>query len=339
MMQQQPIVSVIIVAWNSKTVLSTCLDRLSGQTICEFEVILVDNGSEDGNIDGLPEKYPSLDLHVKKLTSNHGFAAANNIAAYFARGKWLALLNTDAFPEPDWLEKLLQATEKYPEYSFFSSRQVQANNPNLMDGAGDAYHVSGVTWKRYLGYPANQYGLEQIEVFSSCGAAAFYSRQAFLDVNGFDEDFFSYLEDVDLGFRLRLRGYRCLYVPEAMVYHVGSATLGTASDFSLYHFHRNLIWSFVKNMPSGLLWKYLFQHIVANIVYSTNYIVRGRGKILWKAKLDAIHGLSKALYKRREIQSRKKVTDDILLRVMERGWLQPYTLGHNLRKVARNYDS
>jgi len=328
-----PYISVTIVTWNSIAYLSNCLDSLLAQTFYDFEVILVDNGSEDSSLDGLYEKYPSLDLYIHRSNSNLGFAVANNIGARLARGKWLALLNTDAFPESDWLEKLVQATEDYPEFSCFSSRQIQAQNPLFLDGAGDAYHVSGMAWKHYLGYPVSQYGLEQREVFSSCGAAALYSRQAFLDVGGFDEDFFSYLEDVDLGFRLRLRGYRCLYVPQAIVHHVGSATLGVASDFALYHYHRNIVWSFIQNMPSGLLWKYMFAHIVANIIYLANYTLRGRGRALWKAKTDAVRGLSKALKKRRDIQAQRKVADGELLKVMEHGWLQPYLLGYHLRRV------
>ena len=326
-------VSIIIATWNSGNVLPQCLKSLTQQTYKDFEIVFVDNGSTDGSLDGIEFRWPGLVLRVVRLDRNQGFAAANNIGARLAQGQWLALLNTDAFPESDWLEKLLGATEEHPEYSCFSSRQIQANSPKLLDGAGDAYHVSGLAWKRYLGYPTYLYGREQTEVFSSCGAAALYPRQAFLDANGFDEDFFSYLEDVDLGFRLRLQGHRCLYVPQAIVHHVGSATLGVASDFALYHYHRNLIWSFIQNMPSGLLWKYLFAHIIANIIYLANYTLRGRGKALWKAKIDAIRGLSKALQKRRNIQTRRKVADGELLRVMEHGWLQPYLLGYRLRRV------
>ena len=324
-MQSLPLVSVIILAWNSKKYLPVCLDHLLAQTFHGFEIILVDNGSNDGASDGLREKYPSLNLHIHKLSSNQGFAVANNIGARLAHGKWLVLLNTDAFPEPDWLEKLLQATEDYPEFSCFSSRQIQANSPLFLDGAGDTYHVSGLAWRRYLGYPANQYGLEKLEVFSSCGA--------FLEVGGFDDAFFSYFEDVDLGFRLRLMGYRCLYVPDAVVHHIGSATLGVASDFALYHFHRNFMWSFVQNMPSPLLWKYLPAHIFANIVYLANYTLRGHRKVLWRAKWDALRGLPKVLKKRRQIQKLRRVSNADLLQAMERGWLQPYLLGYQLRRV------
>ncbi len=196
------------------------------------------------------------------------------------------MLNPDAFPEPRWLEALLQAAAAHPEFSFFASRQLQANAPHLLDGAGDALHISGLAWRRYAGYPAAQFGSETVEVFGPCGAAALYSRQAFLNAGGFDETFFSYHEDVDLAFRLRLQAERCLYVPEAVVHHIGSASLGPDSDFALYHWQRNFVWSFVKNMPSALLWEALPAHLLANLIYLVNYLLRGKGRILLKAKMQ-----------------------------------------------------
>lgn len=332
-MQTPPLVSVIIVTWNSKQHLPTCLDKLLAQTLRDFEVILVDNGSEDGTLDGLEEKYPSLRLKIERLDANHGFAAANNIGARLARGQWLALLNADAFPEPDWLEKLLLAAETHTEYSCFSSRQIQANNPEILDGAGDSYHVSGMAWRNKIGYPANSCALNTMEIFSPCAAAALYARKAFLEVGGFDEDFFSYYEDVDLGFRLRLQSHRTLYVPNAIVHHVGSATFGALSDFAFYHSHRNLVWTFIKNMPTGLFWMYLPAHIIANSIYTLYYSFRGRGKVLWSSKWDAIRGLPKVIKKRKEIQGKRKAANADLLHIMKRGWLQPYLLGYHLRRA------
>jgi GT2 family glycosyltransferase len=334
-MQSPTLISVIIISWNSKKYLLDCLEHLLMQTFHDFEVTLVDNGSEDGALDGLHEKYPSLDLHIHRLSSNYGFAVANNIGARLACGKWLALLNSDAFPESDWLEQLLRAAENNPEFTFFASRQIQAAKPELLDDAGDAYHVSGIAWRQYFGYPADQYGLVSSEVFSACAAAAMYSREVFLKVGGFDEDFFSYFEDVDLGFRLRLQGFRCLYVPSAIVKHVGSASAGAQSDFSLYHWQRNLIWSFVQNMPSALMWRALPFNILANIIFQIHFTFRGHGVISWKAKIDALRGLSHAINKRRKIQSEIKIDTSELLSKMERGFLQPYLQNYNIRKRLR----
>lgn len=332
-----PLISLVIVCWNSGRHLPHCLENLSVQTFKNFEVIVVDNGSDDNSTMDLPKKYPDLEIQVEYLAHNQGFAAANNLGAKIARGKWLVLLNADAFPETGWLAELISASESHADIASFTSRQLQFSNPGILDGSGDAYHVSGLAWRIGLGYPADRYGLRVTEVFSPCAAAAMYLRQAFLDVGGFDEDFFSYFEDVDLGFRLQLRGYRCLYIPEAVVHHVGSSTFGMRSDFAFYHTHRNMIWTFFKNMPSLMFWLYLPRHLALNLVYVLFYTLRGRGKILLKAKRDAILGLPMALRKRRTIQSNRRISKRDLLKYMQRGWLQPYLLGYKLRKTLKNY--
>lgn len=334
-MNDFPLVSVIIVTWNSARCLSFCLDALAAQVCKDFEVLLIDNGSTDGCLDEMENRWPALKLRVERLGANKGFAAANNLGARLARGKWLALLNPDAFPEPDWLKELLGAAAKNPDFSFFASRQLQANASHLLDGAGDAFHISGLAWRRFAGWPAAQFGLKTEEVFSPCAASALYSLQAFLQLGGFDEDFFSYHEDVDLGFRLRLRGFRCLYVPEAIVHHIGSAALGAQSDFALYHWQRNTIWSFVQDMPSALLWKALPAHLMANLIYILKYILLGRGRVLLRAKMDALRGFPLAIRKRREIQKNRKCSHVDLLRIMEHGPLQPYLLGYHMRKIRR----
>lgn len=330
-----PLVSMIIVYWNSARYLSRCLESISLQSFKNFEIIIVDNGSFDEGLKDLEETYPQLPLHIEHLKSNIGFAAANNLAAQLARGKWLVLLNTDAFPESDWLERLVSASKLNPEMASFSSRQLQANAPDFLDSTGDAYHVSGLAWHIAFGYPSKYYGLDSREIFSPCAAAAMYSRQAFLEVGGFDEDFFSYFEDVDLGFHLQLKGYRSLYVSDATVHHIGSAAFGTKSDFAFYYVHRNMIWTFVKNMPSTLLWRYLPAHLLANLIYVLYYTLRGRGKVLWRAKWHALKGLKEALSKRKVIQAHKRTTAAELTQKMEHSLLQPYLLGYKRRKALR----
>jgi GT2 family glycosyltransferase len=330
-----PAVSVILSVWNSALYLHHCLECLAAQTFKDFEIILVDNGSVDDGLDGVEKHWPMLRMRMERLDKNWGFAAANNIGAQLAKGQWLALLNSDAFPEDNWLEKLLEAAGNNDNFSFFTSRQIQADSPDLLDGAGDAYHISGLAWHNYAGWPAAQFGLEAAEVFSACAAAALYSREEFLQAGGLDEHFFSYHEDVDLGFRLRLQGYRCLYVPEAVVYHIGSASFGTRSDFAIYHWQRNFIWSFIQNMPSSLVWEALPSHLLANFIYILNYSLRGRGNVIWQAKRDALKDLSRVLKKRQDIQKNSKVNRMDLARIMEHGPLQPYLLGYHMRKIKR----
>jgi GT2 family glycosyltransferase len=318
-----PLISLIIVYWNSAKYLPRCLNCISLQTFSNFEVIIVDNGSRDGSLTGLAESRPAFDLHIERLNTNQGFAVANNTGARLARGQWLALLNADAFPEPDWLEKLLLSTEKHPEYSSFSSRQVQAHNPDLLDGAGDRYHISGLAWRNHYNLYSTKHGLKQEEVFSPCGAAALFSREEFLEAGGFDEDYFSYFEDVDLGFRLRLAGKKCLYIPEAVVHHVGSASTGKRSDFSVYYGYRNLIWTFVKDMPSPLIWVFLPLHIGAMLFSAILFTLRGQGTAIWKAIFDALVGLPKMIKKRKVIQKNNKIKAVDLLKVMSTGLFEP----------------
>ena len=322
-MQSSPMVSIIIVTWNSKEYLHTCLDKFPAQTWDDFEIILIDNGFEDETLNELHNTYPALDLLIHRLGSNLGFAIANNIGVHLARGKWIALLNADAFPEPGWLEQLLRTVDQNPDFSFFSSRQIQYNDPDLLDGAGDIYHVSGLAWRNGYKLPSKIYGLEQKEVFSACAAAALYSREEFLKVGGFDEDYFSYFEDVDLGFRLRLGGAKCLYVPEAVVHHVGSASTGKRSDFSVYYGYRNMIWTFVKNMPAPLIWILLPLHISAILFFAMYLTLRGQGKIIWKAIFDAVYGLPKMIEKRKVIQKNKKIKPGELLKAMSTGLFEP----------------
>ena len=318
-----PFISVIIITWNSAAHLSRCLECLEAQVFKDFEVILIDNGSNDGCVDAVENHWPALSLRIERLGKNKGFAAANNLGAHSARGQWLALLNSDAFPEPDWLEELLKAAENNPEYSFFASRQLQANASYLIDGAGDVFHISGLAWRRYFGLPAAQFGLEPKEVFSPCAAASLYSRQAFLQVGGFDEDFFSYFEDVDLGFRLRLQGFRCLFIPEAIVEHIGSASSEKINAFAIYHGHRNLVWAYVKNMPPSLFWLYLPLHLFVNLYFLLYFSLRGQSKAIWHAKRDALRGLGLMLRKRREIQRRRCVPTIGISRCMEHDWFAP----------------
>jgi len=317
-------ISIIIPTWNSVRVLQHCLGCLTEQIFQNFEIIIIDNASSDASIENLDEKYPTSKFQIKKLPTNLGYAVANNMGARLASGKWIALLNADAFPEPDWLEKLLHAAQENPEYKVFASRQLQANAPELLDGTGDAYHMTGLAWRQEYNQLSQEYGHQKKEVFSACPTAALYSRQAFLNAGGFDEDYFSYFEDVDLGFRLRLRGEKCLYVPEAVVHHVGSASTGKRSDFSVYYGYRNMIWTFFKDMPSPLFWIFLPLHIGTLMFFVTYLTLRGQGKVIGKAVFDAIRGLPKMIPKRREIQRNKKITSRELLRVMSTGLLEPY---------------
>ena len=310
--------SVIIVNWNSWGILSDCLEKLQSQTFENFNVMVVDNASDAPIPGDLIARYPDITLIQNQ--SNLGFAAANNQAIKLLNDtEWVVLLNPDAFPEPDWLEQLIHAAEKNSGYAMFASRQLQDGNRNLLDGDGDVYHISGMVWRDGHGRPLNEADHAPREIFSPCAAAALYRRDVLLSVGGFDEDFFCYVEDVDLGFRLRLMGHRCLLVPNAVVHHIGSATTGgQRSDFSVYHGHRNLVWTYVKNMPGWLFWAMLPLHIAMNWATICMFIVRGKGRVILRAKRDAIKGLPNMWARRKQIQARRVATVRDIWQVLDK---------------------
>jgi GT2 family glycosyltransferase len=172
-------------------------------------------------------------------------------------------------------------------------------------------------------YPG-EVGSNPDPVFSPCAAAALYRLQSVRAVGGFDEAYFCYHEDVDLVFRLRLAGARCHYVESSVVHHVGSGLTGRDSDFSVYHGHRNLVWTYVKNMPGMLVFWYLPQHLLLNLVTVIHYTLRGRGRVIFRSKWHALSGLGYALRQRAEIQSARTVESSEILSAMTRGLLRPY---------------
>ena len=313
------VVDVVVVNYNSGPWLRKVIAALNAQTFRDFRAIVVDNGSTDRSLEDLP--IGSTPIELVRRGRNVGFAAANNDAIRnYVRAKWVALLNPDAFPRGDWLERFLFAADgHYPDYNFFGCRMLDANDPTRIDGVGDVYHVSGLPWREGQGcLDTAAYGKEG-EIFSPCAAAALYRTEDVIDAGLFDEDFFCYCEDVDLGFRLRLRGGRCLYVPDAIVEHVGSGIAGKSSDFQLYHGHRNLVWTYLKNMPGWLFWFYLPLHLIVNCHSVLVFALRGQGRTLWRAKLDAMKGLRATWHKRRKLQSERRCGTTELRRVMRGG--------------------
>jgi GT2 family glycosyltransferase len=311
-------VSVIIVNWNSGELLSRCISSLLQQTVLSREIIVFDNASTDDSIECIFDQYPMV--RVIESKRNLGFAAANNLAIQDASSDsdWFVLLNPDAFPEPDWLEALLSAATTHPEYSFFGSRLMDANSPAVADGIGDVYHSSGLVWRAGHGRELGTESSIAREIFSPCAAAAMFRKDAFLAAGGFDEDYFCYVEDVDLGFRLRLLGHRCWYVPDSVALHVGSAVTGRRSDFSIYHGHRNLVWTFVKNMPGVFFWLLLPLHVALNLVSISWFTIRGQGAVILRSKRDALLGLPKMWRKRQQIQKARVASVRDIWRVLDK---------------------
>lgn len=318
-------VGVVIVNYNSGPWLERCLLALTEQSRAPDRVVVVDNASED-------QSWPvdaniNLPVELVQLDHNVGFAKANNLAVdRLDDVEWIVTLNPDAIASRSWLEDMLVASEKKSEFDFFGCRMV-AEDRAVLDGVGDIYHSSGLVWRHGHGDPVSAHPVANPmagnEIFSACAAAALYRRQCWLEAGGLDERFFCYVEDVDLGFRLRLLGYRCWYVPTAEVMHVGSAVSGSHSDFTIYHGHRNLVWTYVKNMPNVLFWLYLPQHLALNIATIAGFIVRGQSRPVWRAKRDALKRIPEFWRDRRRIQRRRRASTQQIRGALTHG-LRPF---------------
>ena len=309
-------VVVVIINWNSGIMLFNCLKHLELQTVQPKQIMVIDNASSDESADCV-NAFKNVTLH--RMESNLGFAAANNHALSVCDAEFVVLLNPDAFPAPTWLEYLLGAANAFPDIAAFGSRQLCNNMPAILDGTGDNYHVSGLVWRDRNGKKQELPDLVSKAIFSPCAAAALYRRQVLLDIGGFDEDYFCYVEDVDLGFRLRLAGYSAMYVPDAVVRHEGSATTGgRRSDFAVYHGRRNLIWTYIKNMPGILFWVFLPVHVLLNIVTIAYFTKCGQGKVILTAMSDALCGVPCMWRKRRSIQLNRNVSYLSILGAMDK---------------------
>ena len=309
------LISVIIVNWNGRKFIPECLESLRQQAYRRFTIILADNGSNDGSIDFVKRNYP--EVKIIALPKNVGFSVANNIAIKTVKTEYVALLNNDAVAHPLWLQSLVGALEAYPEAGFAASKMLFYDNPEIIDRAGDSYTRAGAGLLRGRAEPASSYN-KQEWIFGACAAAALYRTRMLRDIGLFDEDFFLLYEDVDLSFRAQLRGYKCLYVPEAIVYHKGSGSIIYDSPTSVYYGHRNLEWVYIKNMPAGLILKTIFPHIIYDMAAFFFFAARGRSKDFIKAKWDALKGLKRILKKRRQIQDNRKVDDDYVWKLLEK---------------------
>lgn len=300
-----PWVTVILVNYNCGHIIQSALDALAAQSMGDFRAVVIDNASSDGSADTLrlPDDRFKL-IHAEK---NLGFAAANNLAARDCWSPWIATLNPDAEPSPDWLMELRAATVRYPEVAMFGSAQL-SDQPGMVDGFGDCYSVFGIPWRGAHGHSISSLPPHDIYVLAPCAAAALYRTAVFWNVGGFDEAFFCYLEDVDLGIRIRLAGYRCLQVRRAEVVHVGSAVTGKDSRFTLFFSYRNRIWMLLKVVPFPLVAMMLPLHVALTLVLLARARRAGRSVNGAMAGLLAgIGGLPRQWVARRRIQESNTV--------------------------------
>lgn len=322
-----PWVRIVIVNFNGGDHLARAVAGLAAQSDPAFEAVVVDNASTDGSAQGL--RLPDRRFRLVATGTNLGFAAGCNLGARGATSDWLAMLNPDAVPEPGWLAALRAATERHPDTAAFGSTQVSAADPALLDGIGDNYSIYGLAWRGGFGAPVPPV-LGDVPVFSPCAAAALYRRDAFEAAGGFAESFFCYLEDVDLGFRLRLSGHRIVQVGAARVSHAGSAIAGRTSAFTLHHSARNSIFLLLRCMPAPLLVLALPLHLLAQA-----WLMARMPKWSRFAGLAAgFRALPRLLVERRAIQRARQVGTDTVA-----GWLAWHPGRVSRRELVPCYDA
>ena len=308
-------ISVIVVTFNSALYVERCVESLLAQTVSASRIVVVDNGSTDGTCEKLARF--GGQIHLVQNSVNLGFALGNTIGADMChKSTYIALLNPDAFAAPNWLESLESHARGHPHHSFFASAQFVEGEEKMVDGFGDALHISGVAWRR--GYQ-KKITVDQLQskFFSPCGAAAMYKTSDFLRAGGFDQDFFCYFEDIDLVYRMRLLGMTGSLAADAHVNHIGSATSGGRhSEFSVYYGHRNMVWSFVKNTPLPLMVILVIPHILMTVAMVVAHAFSGRARVIIRAKLDALAGLPSVLRKRQAVQVARVISSIVLLKVL-----------------------
>ncbi|HWP58567.1 MAG TPA: glycosyltransferase family 2 protein [Candidatus Acidoferrales bacterium] len=301
--------SIIVVNWNGEQLIDECLKALFCQTYPHYEVIFVDNGSADFSVSRVRQHFPQA--KVVELSTNTGFSGGNQAGARIARGEFLALVNNDARPDKAWLQNLLKPMLEDERVGFCSSKIVIEATAKI-NSAGGAITSSGVGYDRGLGEATGQYNHSEF-VFGACAAAALYRRKMLDEIGFLDEDFFLYCEDVDLSFRAQLAGWKCVYVPTAIVSHKWQATAGRLSDLHVYYHNRNLEFVWIKNMPAKLMLRYAHHKIGQELMDIFGYCIRrGKWRPFLRAKLDAIRMVPIMLKKRAAIQRTKKVSDDYI---------------------------
>jgi len=317
----KPLLSLIILNYNGRELLDECISSVMNQSIKNYEVIVVDNDSDDDSVSFIKENYPDIRLIINH--ENLGFSGGNNVGIKLSRGKYIVVLNNDTVVDYYFLEKLVEVTETYTDVGMLAPKILNYYSRNIIDSAGLVLYPDGIARGRgRLEKDVGQFDRIE-EVFFPSGCAALYRRDMLNTIGLFDDDFFMYLEDVDLGLRARLAGWRCLFVPDAVVYHKYSSTTKSYSPMKAFLVERNRIWVLLKNFPSRQIMVSPF-YSVKRYIFLLYGILSGKGLakafkkestsvrgllILTKAYLSALRGSGKMIKKRKQIKMMKRVKD------------------------------
>lgn len=315
---KNPLVSVVVLNWNGKDHIEECLGSLFKQNYKNFEVIMVDNGSKDGSNEMIKKKFPKAKLIENE--KNLGFCRANNQGIKIANGKYVITLNNDTKVDKNWIKELVKIAEENPNVGMLACKMLFYNKPERINSRGLKLYYDAKAVDDGFDIPDSD--KEEIkEVFGPCGGAAFFSRELIDDISlsgeFYDEDFFIYSDDLDVSFRARWRGWKCLYVPKAKLYHKFQGTTGKISNFGLYYGIKNKIFFIIKNYPLTSIIKYSPIILGRQIVSFLYYLLKLNPAAL-KSRIVMLYKMPKMLMKRYKIQRNRKVPSSELKK-----WLEP----------------
>lgn len=315
-----PLVSVVVLNWNGREVVERCLQSLQGQTYQPLEIIVVDNASADDSADLVRERFSNVKMIVNER--NLGFGGGNNVGIRASQGRYIMMLNNDTRLDPACIEELKRSLEKDQRYGACASKILLEYEDNLIDAAGIVICPDGLSIGRGRLEKGDQYD-EETDVFFASDCACLYRREMLEDIGLYDEDFFAYADETDMGWRAQLAGWKCIYNPKAVVYHFHSASSGAYSPFKAFLVERNRIWVAVKNFPCSLFifgqfytfWRYLLQAYGAFVGkgaagrFTSDFSKAELIKVLIKVYLSLWRQLPLMLRKRRAIQKKKRISN------------------------------
>jgi GT2 family glycosyltransferase len=315
----QPLLSILIVNYHGLPHLEECLGGIFAQDFRDFEVVMVDNASADGSVEFVRERFPLV--KVVQSGANLGFAGGNNHGLPHCRGRFVFFLNNDTALEAGALEALALAISGNPAVKVFAPFLVNYRERHLADSAGDCVYNSGSVFS-FSHYPVSMFTQRRF-VCSPCGGAAVYAREVLDRIGAFDEDFFLNFEDLDLGYRAQHAGEKVLFLPEVMVYHKGSATLGgKRSALSTYYAERNFPLFVLKNFPAANLVRFIPALLFVKAMRLVTMIIHGGVGAYFRGTWDGLKLVPRMLPKRKAIQSSSKLTYDGFDALIRKHWLR-----------------
>ena len=309
--------------------LKRCFDSILAQTYPYIELILVDNASEDGSVDFVKQNYPQVKVYVNE--KNLGFCGGNNVGIRRATGDYIALMNNDAVMDPNCVAEMVRTIEKDPQVGAVATKILLEDKPTHLDAAGIGVCLDGLAIGRGRMEAADKYN-EEKEVFFVSDCMSLYRKEMVEDIGLYDEDFFAYAEETDLGWRARLKGWKTIYNPRAIATHSHSSTLGAYSPFKVFLVERNRIWVAIKNLPLTYLVQGIF-YTLARYFYQAYSVFAGKGAagefvktmpkwqlawILIKATVSAWVGIPKMLSKRAKILREKRISNADIKNLFDR---------------------